>query len=226
MQDIFSDKIIIKRTKRKKTIAIKIEGKNIIVLSPKLVSERYLKTILEKKKDWIKNKLEEESLKNTIKKRSFLDGEKFLKFGKTKKLIYKKSSLNQVVETNNFIKVFCASEKDIKTHLETWYKETLNYYIKEKLEFFKSLMNVEYKGFKIKLYKNRLGSCSYKGSLTFNWKIAMMPHEIINYILIHELSHLKHFNHSKSFWENVKKFCPDYKEKKNWIKANKNLISW
>ncbi len=54
----------------------------------------------------------------------------------------------------------------------------------------------------------------------------MMPHDIINYIIIHELSHLKHFNHSKEFWNYVEKFCPTYKEKENWNKKNKNLIIW
>ena len=60
-------------------------------------------------------------------------------------------------------------------------------------------MNVDYSGFSIKLYKNRLEACTHSGKLSFNWKIVMMPHDIINYIIIHELSHLKHFNHSKEF---------------------------
>ena len=87
-------------------------------------------------------------------------------------------------------------------------------------------MGVNYKGFSIKFYKSRLGACTHTGYLRFNWKIAMMPLDIINYIIIHELSHLKHFNHSKKFWNYVEKFCPSYKEKENWIKENKNLIIW
>ena len=222
----FLDKLIIKRTNRKKTISITVKEGAIIVMAPKLVSINYLNNLLEKKKKWISKKLDEDSLKRNIKKRSFSTGESLFKFGKKKKLLYKKSSLNKVVETKNIIKVYCLAEKDIKKKLEIWYKETLNSYINKKLEVFKKLMNVDYEGFSVKLYKNRLGACTNTGKLIFNWKIAMMPCDIINYIIIHELSHLKHFNHSKKFWKYVEKFCPNYKEKENWLKENKNLIIW
>ena len=88
----------------------------------------------------------------------------------------------------------------------------LSLYINKKIDELKILMNLEYKKFSIKTYKTRLGSCTYEGSLSFNWKIAMMPFNIINYIKIHELSHLKHFNHSKSFWSYVETYCPDYRK--------------
>ena len=226
MQNNFLDRIIIKRTQRKKTISISIKEGNVIVLSPKLISQSYLNDLLKKKKNWIERKLKEEKGKRAIQKRLFLEGEKFLKFGKEKTLIYKKSALTKVEETNNSIIVYCLQQKDIKKLIEAWYKDTLNIYLREKLDFFKELMNLDYNSFIIKLYKNRLGSCSYSGNLSFNWKIAMMPYDIINYIIIHELSHLKYFNHSKEFWKLVEKFCPDYKEKKNWIKENKSLIFW
>ena len=222
----FLDKVIIKRTNRKKTISISVTGGNIIVISPKLVSKSYLNNLLEKKQKWINKKLEEDILKSNIKKRNFSTGEFFFKFGKKKTLVYEKSSLNKVVETKNIIRVYCLAEKDIKRKLESWYKEILNSYVEKKLEVFKKLMDVDYSGVSIKLYKNRLGACTHSGKLSFNWKIVMMPHDIINYIIIHELSHLKHFNHSKKFWKYVENFCPNYKEKENWLKENKNLIIW
>ena len=73
--------------------------------------------------------------------------------------MYEKSSLNKVVLTKNIIRVYCLAEEDIKI-LENWYKETLNSYVKKKLEVFKKLMDVDYEGFSIKLYKNRLGACT------------------------------------------------------------------
>ena len=91
MQNNFLDRIIIKRTQRKKTISISIKEGNVIVLSPKLISQCYLNDLLEKKKNWIEKKLKQEKGKRAIQKRLFLDGEKFLKFGKEKTLIYKKS---------------------------------------------------------------------------------------------------------------------------------------
>ena len=73
----FLDKVIIKRTNRKKTISISVTGGNIIVISPKLVSKSYLNNLLEKKQKWINKKLEEDILKSNIKKRNFSTGEFF-----------------------------------------------------------------------------------------------------------------------------------------------------
>ena len=85
----------------------------------------------QKKKNWIIKKLEEDNLKQNIKKRNFSDGEIIFKFGKKKILSYKKSSLNEIIETKNIIRVYCPAEKEIKGRLEYWYKETLNCYIKK-----------------------------------------------------------------------------------------------
>ncbi|PPR26160.1 MAG: hypothetical protein CFH34_01109 [Alphaproteobacteria bacterium MarineAlpha9_Bin4] len=143
---------------------------------------------------------------------------------KKKILIFKKSSLDFVKENKNSIEVYCPSEMDIKNKLEYWLKTDLEIYLDKKLKVFKKLMRVDYDSFYIKSFKRRLGSCSYSRKLSFNWKIVMMPRIVIDYIIIHELSHLKHFNHSKEFWELVERFCPDFKEHKNWIKKNQNLI--
>ena len=112
MQNNFLDRIIIKRTQRKKTISISIKEGNVIVLSPKLINQSYLYNLLEKK-NWIERKLKEEKGKRAIQKRLFLEGEKFLKFGKEKTLIYKKSALTKVEETNNSIIVYCLQQKKI-----------------------------------------------------------------------------------------------------------------
>ena len=85
-------------------------------------------------------------------------------------------------------------------------------------------MKVEYKNFKIRSYKRRLGSCDSRKCLSFNWKLILMPIEIIDYVVIHELCHILHFNHSKLFWKEVSIYCPDYKKQKNWIKDNINLF--
>ena len=143
MRNNFLDRIIIKRTQRK-TISISIKEGNVIVLSPKLISQSYLNDLLEKK-NWIERKLKEEKGKRAI-KRLFLEGEKFLKFGKEKTLIYKKSALTKVEETNNSIIVYCLQQKDIKKLIEAWYKDALNIYLREKLDFLK-LMNLDYNKF-------------------------------------------------------------------------------
>ena len=69
----------------------------------------------------------------------------------------------------------------------------------------------------IKEQKKRWGSCSVKGNLNFNWKLVFAPPEITDYVVVHEMCHLKHMNHSKEFWREVERILPDYKERRKWL---------
>jgi len=79
---------------------------------------------------------------------------------------------------------------------------------------------------KIRSYKYRWGSCNSKGVITYNWKLIMAPESIIKYVVVHELCHRKHFNHSNDFWNEVSKYIPDYKNKKEWLNQNTNVFEW
>ncbi|WDC85678.1 M48 family metallopeptidase [Caloramator sp. mosi_1] len=64
------------------------------------------------------------------------------------------------------------------------------------------------------------GSCSSKGNINLNWRLVMMPLDVIDYVIVHELCHLKHPNHSKGFWNLVREFMPDFEGKRRWLKEN------
>jgi predicted metal-dependent hydrolase len=81
-------------------------------------------------------------------------------------------------------------------------------------------MGVKYERIAIKFQKTRFGSCSTKKNLNFNALVALMPSEILDYVIVHELSHLNQMNHSKAFWQEVEKIIPDYKKKRKWLKDN------
>ena len=85
----------------------------------------------------------------------------------------------------------------------------------------------EYNQIRIKNQKTRLGSCSTKKNLNFNWQIIKFPKEIMEYVIKHELAHLKQPNHSSKYWAEVEKIDPHYKKHHNWIKENAhNYISF
>ena len=83
--------------------------------------------------------------------------------------------------------------------------------ILRQLEFFAGLYGVKYNKVAIRNQKTKWGSCSLKGNLNFNYRIAFLPKEQMNYVIVHEVCHLIHFNHSKSFWSAVEKAIPNYK---------------
>ncbi|QSX06617.1 M48 family metallopeptidase [Sedimentibacter sp. zth1] len=85
--------------------------------------------------------------------------------------------------------------------------------IPKKVEYFSKMMNVNPTGIKITSAKTRWGSCSYKNSLCFSYRLANMPNEFIDYVVVHELAHIKIKNHSKIFYKEIEKYMPDYKER-------------
>ena len=92
------------------------------------------------------------------------------------------------------------------------YKDVALSLAKSRLEYFNVIYNFKYNKVVIRNQKTRWGSCSKKGNLNFNYKIALLPPKTADYIIIHELCHIGEFNHSKNFWDLVAKTMPDYKE--------------
>ncbi len=90
--------------------------------------------------------------------------------------------------------------------------------IPKRVDYYAQRMGVTYNRIFIREQKTRWGSCSSKGNLNFNWKLMLMPSEVLDYIVVHELAHRKEFNHSPKFWAVVEKELPDYKERKKVLK--------
>lgn len=92
--------------------------------------------------------------------------------------------------------------------------------IKARCRYYALVMGVSYGTVTIREQKTRWGSCSTKGNLNFNWKLVLMPPEILDYVVVHELAHRIQMNHSAAFWAEVGKILPDYKERRQWLKVN------
>jgi hypothetical protein len=106
-----------------------------------------------------------------------------------------------------------AEEKNLKTLARDAFIERSCLYA--------SKMGVQFEKIRLSSAKTRWGSCSLRGSLSFNWKLIQAPVEILDYVVVHELAHLAEHNHSPRFWAKVAEFFPDYKQAKLWLKTNK-----
>jgi predicted metal-dependent hydrolase len=100
------------------------------------------------------------------------------------------------------------------------YKEQARVFVHQKLEYFNQFYGFEYNRVSIRNQKTRWGSCSRKGNLNFNYKIIFLPEDSANYIIVHELCHLKELNHSKQFWNLVAITISNYKYIKKQLKQN------
>ena len=105
-----------------------------------------------------------------------------------------------------------------QSELPKYYLDSLKDYLDESLNRYSKLMGVKFKEVKITQTKTTWGTCNTSKKLTFNLRLAMAPKSVIDYVVVHELAHLKHMNHDRSFWNTVGKVLPDYKERQGYLK--------
>ena len=113
-----------------------------------------------------------------------------------------------------------AKRNNLKLFFENFYKQKAFELISERVKLHSKLNNFHFKKLKLSSAEKRWGSCSFENSIRINWKLIMAPINIIDYVIIHELSHTIHKNHSQSFWSHVNFIIPDYKISIKWLKDN------
>ena len=113
------------------------------------------------------------------------------------------------------------SEKEISK-----LREEARHLVTQRVKYYAPIIGVPYGQIAIRTQRTRWGSCSSKGNLNFNCLLALVPPDVLDYIVVHELCHRKELNHSERFWTEVGKVLPDYKIRKKWLKDNgANLIA-
>lgn len=220
-------KLIIEKTNRK-TISIQVSALYTLKIKlPLQIADNEMKTILFKKSMWI-----EEKNQAILKSEAIQINQK----AKFNSLILFKGELIKIsfhydntkptifLEQNNLY-VNIKNEQEIASEIKAWYiKEALSYLSNRSISWCKK-MNLRINRLTIKEQKTRWGSCSSKKNINYNWRIIMAPLSVIDYLIIHELSHLVHLNHSTDFWNHVASYCPNYKEERNWLKINSYILS-
>ena len=96
--------------------------------------------------------------------------------------------------------------------------------IPQKVRYYAQIIGVTYGRITIRNQRTRWGSCSGKGNLNFNCLLLLMPEEVLDYVVVHELCHRKEMNHSARFWAEVEKILPDYRQRRKWLKDNGGRI--
>lgn len=210
----------------RKSISLIVKGDKLIVRCPKFMSLKSIKEILKKKNSWIKKKIYIkkkiiEISKYRLKNRIFLfkGNEKFLNIVNAEK---KNIQINddQIVISGKNLKT-----QEIVSSLDIWFKKESEKYFKMKIKKISSRLNFFFNKLIVKDYKNKWGQCDIKNKVIFlNWRLIMAPTNVIDYVIIHELCHLEEPNHSKNFWYLVERFHPFYRNDKDWLNKNGDLL--
>jgi hypothetical protein len=213
---------LIRSRKRRKTISLHIkEDGKIVVYAPYRTPKWEIEKFFNEKESWIveKRSKKERSIKEAEK--AFISGEKFLFLGELVPL--------EIQDNNKEPPLKLSFGKFVldKNHIEEardlfikWYKEEAKERIIGRIDYYSKRLQLFPKGVKITSAKYRWGSCSRDDRLSFSWRMIMASFSIIDYILIHELVHIKEKNHSKRFWNYLESVHPDYKKHRLWLKEN------
>tara|TARA_B100001113_G_C20872175_1_gene518830 strand:- start:4 stop:714 length:711 start_codon:yes stop_codon:yes gene_type:complete len=225
-KELFGLRVEVLRSKRK-TSVLYIVGDELQIRVPNRVRDRKIVEILETKERWIRNKVIQLQNQRITNKREFISGESFSLFGRNLYLkVLEGGKVGTQLIDDYLITTVRTSEigdlrkSRIKTYLEKWYIHEAYQKLEEKVMRYSKIIRVSPREIKVRNYKTRWGSCDNKGRLTFNFHLIKAPHEIVDYVVIHELCHMIQPNHSKFFWNEVARFDPSFKNHKKWLKLN------
>lgn len=219
--------ISIKRTNRLKTVSLKVKNQEVVLSVPKFVTDSEIDNIIERKINWIRNKLAIEKTNSFNIKRKYENGEKFLYFGSEYSLKIKHSNSDNVYLDNNIMIVEVNNNSKavhIRNILNNWYIAESKKYLIKTTNYYEVLIGVSVNKLIFGKYKSKWGSCNSKKTISYDWRIIMAPLEVIHYLIIHELCHIKHLNHSNDFWKTVEKYMANYKLQKKWLKTNSSKL--
>ena len=220
--------IYIHRSLKLKSISIKIDKDSIKLNVPFFLSNKKIDELLKKKLNWITKQLHLQSNTHPLIKKTYLNGEKFKYLGQVYKLQIIKGKKYSINIENNLLIVVVKNIEDtikIKRLIKKWLHEQSASYFKENTFFYSKKNNLNVTSVKVREYKARWGSCSINGDISFNWRLIMAPPHIIEYVIIHELMHIKEHNHSSRFWDLVKSQYPNIKDAKQWLIYNGRTLN-
>ncbi len=216
------------RTSRR-TIALEITPEaGLIIRAPRRVSESDIDQLIRKKNNWIRTKQEEaRRRKDRVVVKKFIEGEEFLFLGSAHRLtLADRLPVRLSFDQEKGFLLFKAFQGHAKNIFKDWYRGQAYQVFTSRTAYYASRCGFQYQTIRISDARTRWGSCSTKQRLCFSWRLVMAPLAIVDYVIVHELAHLKEMNHSKRFWKLVETILPDYRQAERWLKDNRHVLEF
>lgn len=203
---------------KRKNLYIQIKNNEVIVKAPRHVSKSRIQKFIIEKEKWILKVLEKQKNMEKNISKEYINGEEFFYKGEKYILNIKYGNKNEKIaniygnELTVRIKENQEDEKkQIEKQIDNFYFQMAEIELSESMERLTKLMNVMPESFRVKRLKRVWGNCSSKKVISLNYNLIKYSKKAMDYVVIHELSHLKHMNHSKDFWNMVGRYMSDYK---------------
>lgn len=229
--------IELKRTRRKKTVAFHVSHNQIQIRAPKRLALYRIQQLLLKRSDWIGKQLDYQATRPAEPaelSRRYVDGEWINYLGRRYRLaITSDHSVPSVKLYAGQLQINLAFEhhdpdqkrEQIRSTIGRWYQQRAEERLPKIVAQLASTIGVNYGAIEIRHFKSRWGSCRADGRLQFNWRLMMASSRVIEYVVVHELCHRVHLNHSRAFWCEVEKHMSDFRQHRRWLKENGHLLA-
>ena len=208
----------LKRSSKRRSIGLRIDGEGLTVSMPLRASESWLHEVLQQRAGWVVDKLEDWQA-HAPAKPVWADGEIIHYLGEI--LTLRIGSFSRAVQhVGEELRVQDeGSESRIEKRVSSWYREQALPLFIERAEHYAKILDVSPSSIRLTTAKTRWGSCTSFGEVRFNVQLVKLPYYLIDYVIVHELAHLREMNHSQAFWRIVEIACPNYRRLRSELKA-------
>ncbi len=216
--------VTIQYSLKRKTLGFKIQSGQIIVHAPLGCTQQYIIQCLQQKSDWIKRHCnrQHDSLQRLI---HYQSKHLVLFKGAEYQVQYHHGTPHVQLATDHLHLTHHSSFEDYQSLLQDWFKQQTSNELNQRLYHFAQRMNETPHIIKLKPYRSRWGSCHpQKKTLKFHAYLSIAPDWVFDSVMIHELAHFKHPNHSKSFWDIVRQYDPYFNQSKQWLTEHQPLM--
>jgi predicted metal-dependent hydrolase len=156
--------------------------------------------------------------------RTFEAGASFPYLGEQHELVVEPRQSHVVSGQKIRLRRSSVKQSSVKQVLQNFYRSRARQHFIDRADQYASQMGVEYEQIEIRNQRTKWGSCSTSGTLGLNWRLMMASSEVIDYIVVHELAHLRESNHTQAFWDIVAEYIPDYPEHAEWLTENSTQL--
>ena len=221
MDDIRIEKIV---RSRRRTIALVITpDAGLVVRAPLKAPVSMIDEFVRNQHKWIRKKVAEMKERPQAVDYAYTEGEVFWFLGRPYPLHFVDDGRAAIERTDRL----CVSRDlmpDIRHRLKRWYREEAAKEIHSRCMWFSMMTGYSPASVRITDARQRWGSCTHKGGLNFSWRLIQAPLEIVDYVILHELVHLRQPDHSRKFWAKVEALMPDYERRRKWLRENERLL--
>lgn len=206
----------------RKTVSLQLDAFGVLsVYAPKTLPKKEIDAIVRKKESWIKRKREQLKYVEMSLPPERLHSYSFYLFGEP--CLIEETDEDKIRYDGESKKLYLPKTQG-KAEIAAWLKELAYCVMQPITEKWANIMGVNYTALKIKDVKSYWGACSRKDEIYYVFRIMYAPYECMEYLAIHELAHIRHKNHSRWFWAEVKKYCPDWYERRQWLNTRKIIF--